>query len=201
MAQKELSFKSKEAFDWMRNIEPEPSHVEQVAHLALQLYDQLHTEHLLNSIEREWLLIASWLHDIGWVRRPDGKGHHKASAALILEKSWNEISKNEALIISQVARYHRKALPNESHLTFWSLDLEAQTAVRKLAAILRLADSLDHAHLSRVQGIQCEIFTDKIQVNISGHGDFVSESASFEKKKDLAEYVFKKQVFLGITRE
>ncbi len=201
MPDEKMNLKRREALEWMRQIEPEPSHVEQVARLACQLFDHLAELHQLQENHREWLEIAGWLHDIGWIRRPNGKGHHKASAAMILERKWIAMTREEALIVSQIARYHRKALPQERHLTFWSFEPEIQQIVRSLASILRIADALDHAHLSRVKVTECLLPGKELIVRIKGPEDLKSETKAFNKKKDLAEQVFGCPVRLAIDKQ
>lgn len=195
MGDEKQSLKQSEALEWMHQIEPEPSHVEQVTRLACQIFDELRDLHQLNDTHREWLAIAGWLHDIGWVRCPDGKGHHKASAAMILERKWLSLSQDEVLIISQIARYHRKALPQQRHLTFWSFEPATQQIVQALASILRVADALDHGHLSRVASLDCIYSDNEILVRVHGNeDDLMTEIKAFNKKKDLAERFYRRQV-------
>lgn len=200
MEDEKMSLKKREAQEWMLQIEPEPSHVEQVARLACRLFDELEALHQLGAEHREWLEIAGWLHDIGWVRRPNGKGHHKASAAMILERKWIALSQEETLIISQIARYHRKALPQQRHLTFWSFELETQQTVQALASILRIADALDHGHLKRVAQLDCVLADDELLVRVQGREkDLETEIKAFNKKKDLAEQFFGRPVRIEVV--
>ena len=52
-------------------------------------------------------------------------------------------------IISNITRYHRRGLPNKSHLPYMALDSDARVVVNKLGAILRVANALDADHLQK----------------------------------------------------
>jgi len=110
----------------------EPSHAVQVKRLALQLFDGLASLHGLGEREREWLQAAALLHDIGWSQ--PGKGHHKNSMKLILRENLDSWTEDEQRIIANIARYHRKSEPKESHKNFADLPPADQQKVRRLAA-------------------------------------------------------------------
>ena len=57
-------------------------------------------------------------------------------------------------VVANVARYHRRATPQKSHLPYMALDRETRVEVNKLAAILRLANALDADHLQKVKDVQ-----------------------------------------------
>src|SRR5262245_37982265 len=109
-----------EALAFMRELELRPVHVEHVARLAMQLFDQLVELHGLGPRERLQLEAAALLHDIGQARDPQGQdpqagGHHKRAARLIRERRWTHFSPAEVEVIAQLARYHRKAMPETAH--------------------------------------------------------------------------------------
>jgi hypothetical protein len=55
--------------------------------------------------------------------------------------------------VAHVARYHRGATPNKrKHVAFGALDRAMRRRVRRLAALLRVADGLDRGHVS---GVDC----------------------------------------------
>ena len=53
---------------------------------------------------------------------------------------------DETAIVSNIARYHRRGLPQKSHLPYIALDRTDRLIVNKLAAILRVANALDAEH-------------------------------------------------------
>jgi exopolyphosphatase/guanosine-5'-triphosphate,3'-diphosphate pyrophosphatase len=127
----------------------EPSHSDHVTVLALQLFDGWEPWHGLGGDERDLLECAALLHDIGWSQTPDGTGHHKHSARLIGEHAWRHLSAPDVAIVAQVARYHRKTLPQPHHERFHALPDKAQRQVMILGGILRVADALDVRHQAR----------------------------------------------------
>lgn len=127
----------------------------QTARLALRLFDVTASLHGLGTREREWLEYAALLHDIGYSIHY--RGHHKHAYYLITNAVLDAFDQREVEVIAHVARYHRGASPKASHPTFAALKPWQQRTIRKLAALLRVADSLDRTHASRVEEIYCSI--------------------------------------------
>lgn len=167
----------------------EPSHSDQVTQLALQLFDGLQPWHEMGARCRELLQSAALLHDIGWSQTPDGKGHHKWSASLILEQVWENLKKDEINVVAQTARYHRKSIPKEDHAEFQALSATARKKVMVLGGILRLADALDRTHVSKVKRVEVVISRDGFHVRVQADGTWEEERAMFEMKKDMLELV------------
>lgn len=165
----------------------EPSHSDQVAKLALELYDRLHGWHGFPERLRELLGSAALLHDIGWSQTPDGKGHHKHSARLIREHKWKNLSPEEVELVAQVARYHRKTPPLPEHQDFQALKAAAQKTVMILGGILRLADALDRTHTGRIARVEAEVGDDEIVVRAQNRGPWDAERTMFEAKRDMIE--------------
>jgi hypothetical protein len=57
----------------------------------------------------------------------------------------------ERELVANIARYHRKALPADRHADYMALDEDDRTLVRRLAALLWLADGLDADHFLVVE--------------------------------------------------
>jgi exopolyphosphatase/guanosine-5'-triphosphate,3'-diphosphate pyrophosphatase len=128
----------------------------------------------------------------------DGKGHHKESARLIREAVWTGFRADEVAVLAQIARYHRKSLPSEEHGDFMALGAEERERVRRLAALLRVADGLDRQHLQKVTEIRAEPAAGQVTVLVVGAG-LAEELAAARKKADLAEQVFgRRWVFAAV---
>src|SRR6266566_6402782 len=121
-----------------------PEHSQQVARLAMALFDQTRAIHGLTDREREWLEYASVLHDVGV--HISYERHHKHSYYLIKNGDLRGFEPEEIEIIALVARYHRQATPKRGHDGFGDMRRRPRRVVRTLAAILRLAESLDRSH-------------------------------------------------------
>jgi exopolyphosphatase/guanosine-5'-triphosphate,3'-diphosphate pyrophosphatase len=56
--------------------------------------------------------------------------------------------------MANVARYHRKALPSDRHGDFMALEDADRVVVRRLAALLRVAEGLDADHFQVVEQVE-----------------------------------------------
>jgi exopolyphosphatase/guanosine-5'-triphosphate,3'-diphosphate pyrophosphatase len=167
--------------------DPHPAHSEQVATLALALFDGLRTLHRYGSVQRRLLEIAGWLHDIGWSRAVSGK-HHKLSRDFILELDIPGLDEQDRLVCALIARYHTKALPDASrHKRFASLDAERRALVEWLAGILRVADGLDCDHANTVGRLACDIGEKAITIRLEAAGDRPMEIEEARQKQELLE--------------
>jgi exopolyphosphatase/guanosine-5'-triphosphate,3'-diphosphate pyrophosphatase len=133
-----------------RNGWDEP-HSRQVTKLALSLFDQTAELHGLGPPERELLEVAGLLHDVGFAVAQSA--HHKHSLYLIRNADLDGFGPEELAVIANVARYHRKALPSERHPDYQALSEGERVLVRRLAALLRIADGLDADHFQVVQQV------------------------------------------------
>ena len=173
------------AVDW------DVAHSRQVRDLALQLFDQLNGLHHLGSNERDLLEAAALLHDIGWTVSHDK--HHKHAYRLIQEsqRSLADFTATEIELIANIARYHRKALPALKHEPFAALAETDREIVRKLAALLRVADGLDRPHRQEVRQLTCEVTAGVIKLRLQVRYDPEAHRAGGERKRDLFEQVFR----------
>ena len=178
----------------MERLEPEPQHTRHVAFLALRLFDETQHLHRLGQPERVLLEGAARLHDVGWPISQGGAGHHKLSARLIREQKWRHLQRDEVEVVALVARYHRKALPNPGHEDFERLPPHRQEVVRKLAALLRLADALDRSHLQRVRDLKVRTTDRLLEISLLAGEVPSREIAGAERKGDLAREVFDRQL-------
>ncbi len=173
----------------------EPSHSDQVCRLALELFDALKKWHGLEPRDRELLQSAALLHDIGWSQTPDGKGHHKISARLIAEYDWRALAAGEVEIVAQIARYHRKAIPEKAHAAFRTLSRAAQEKVMVLGGILRVADAFDRTHTGRVEKIvSASVSNDTLLIRIRPNGNWEAERSMFELKRNMLELAAERTV-------
>jgi exopolyphosphatase/guanosine-5'-triphosphate,3'-diphosphate pyrophosphatase len=171
-------------------------HAEAVDRLASQLFDDLWNVHGLRSRDRMLLRAAAILHDIGDYVRYDG--HHKHSQYLIQHSDIMGLSPEERTVVANVARYHRKGLPDPTHPSFRDLDKDARARVRSLAALLRVADALDREHLGKVTGVRAEVDETKRKVvlHLSGEEDRALEEWTVKQKGDLLRDEFGLEVAL-----
>jgi exopolyphosphatase/guanosine-5'-triphosphate,3'-diphosphate pyrophosphatase len=97
-------------------------------------------------------------------------------------------------MIAQVARYHRKSMPELSHDEFRSLSDWDRSIVQRLAALLRLADSLDRNHTQLVQRVRVELPTNQIVFHLEASAMVLREIRAAQIKGDLAQAVFQRDL-------
>ena len=172
----------------------EVNHTLQVTRLALHLFDELKPLHRLGQRERNWLIYAALLHDIGWIE--GWKEHHKVSLRIILTTPMLPFSNKERLIIGSIARYHRKTLPEEKHDHYAALSQPERHVVCTLAGCLRLADGLDHTHQQRVRDLSCKLSPKKISISCTSILPDPADSEEAQLKSDLLGRAFHRKISL-----
>src|SRR5438552_7917025 len=146
-----------------------PEHAQQVARLAVTLFDQTRAIHGLTDREREWLEYAAILHDTGV--HISYERHHKHSYYLIKNGDLRGFEPDEIETVALLARYHRRAAPKRRQAGFGDLPRKRRRAVRTLAAILRLAESLDRSHAQSVSTIDLHDRGDDALLQLRTTGD------------------------------
>lgn len=189
-----MSERMNDVYELMHRLDPEPDHAQQVCKLAIKLFNELQDLHGLREPERELLFAASLLHDIGW--SVGGSRHHKSSMRLIMESKLPGWRGEEKIIIANIARYHRKAMPKISHKNFAILADDARVTVVKLSALLRVADGLDRSHRNAVENFECNLDIKQVELILYCRNDIGMEIYGFEKKRDLFQKEFKKNILI-----
>ncbi|MCS6782197.1 MAG: Ppx/GppA phosphatase family protein [Gloeomargarita sp. SKYBB_i_bin120] len=131
-------------------------HAQQVASLALQLFDQTQGRlHPGDPLEREYLWAAAMLHNCGHFISHDA--HHKHSYYLIRYGELLGYTENEIAVIANIARYHRKSPPKRKHENYSQLDKSSRAMIERLSAFLRIAVALDRRQIGAIQHLECKI--------------------------------------------
>jgi exopolyphosphatase/guanosine-5'-triphosphate,3'-diphosphate pyrophosphatase len=146
-----------------------PEHSQQVARLATALFDQTRAIHGLTDREREWLEYAAILHDVGVLISYEQ--HHRHSYYLIKNGDLRGFEPDEIETIALVARYHRRGTPKRRHDGYGDLRRRRRRAVRTLAAILRLSESLDRSHAQAVSSLELHDRGDDDMLRLRAAGD------------------------------
>lgn len=166
----------------------EEAHGLHVARLSERLFDAVADSHDFDAKDREILVAAAILHDVG--QRIAYKRHHKHSYYLISESELPGLDLDEVELVANVARYHRRADPSPKHPPFEALDDEDRERVTCLSAILRVADALDREHVQNVRDLAIEIDEGHMEIELEGEGSFELERWALERKKSLFEDAF-----------
>ncbi len=127
-------------------------HGRHVMMLATRLFDELRDEHGLADRQRLLLKVAALLHDIGvYVSL---RAHHKHSQYVLAASQIFGLSSEETAIVANIARYHRRGTPQETHVPYMALDRQDRLLVNKLAALLRVANALDAEHAQKIRDVR-----------------------------------------------
>lgn len=149
----------------------ERTHATHVARLALRIFDQTQELHRLHTGERELLEYAALLHEVGM--HVSYQSNHKHAYYLISHAGLRGFTTDQVAIVANVARYYRKAPPSDADENFRQLSAPQKDVVRKLSAMLRIADALDRGRRRAVRDVGVEIGdgTVHFQVRLRGEGD------------------------------
>lgn len=170
------------------------NHGRHVAHLAVRLFDEFQAEHGLSQRERLLLQVAALLHDIGVFLSL--RAHHKHSQYVLSSTQIFGLSNDETAIVANIARYHRRGLPNKSHLLYVALDRQDRLIVNKLGALLRIANALDAEHLQKVREIRL-IRRDRAWIlEVAGDGDLTMEQLAATARADLLAETFGRELVI-----
>ena len=174
-------------------------HARHVAALAVSLFDQLTDLHALGARERRFLVTAAILHDVGGF--VSYKGHHKHSQYLISRSELPGFTPKDMVIIGNVARYHRKGAPSSLHPEFALLPPVERDRVRKLSALLRIADALDKEHRQKITRIKVGVEDGQVRIRAVDADEVLLEQWALKKKDEVFREVFGMSVTLTTGKE
>lgn len=143
-------------------------HALTVSRLACALFDQLCAHFELDEDDRILLEIAALLANVGMT--VSHARHHLHSYYMIRNADLLGLTDDEIEVVAQVARYHRKSEPKESHDTFMALPAPDRARVRMLSAVLRVAIGLDRTHDGRVEDVGIDVDDTTITVVVEAAG-------------------------------
>jgi exopolyphosphatase/guanosine-5'-triphosphate,3'-diphosphate pyrophosphatase len=163
-------------------------HCEQVANLALQIFDGLKARFGLPASSRDLLQAAALLHDIGYLI--SHSKHHKHAYHLILHGDLPGFAPHEIELIANVARYHRRAFPKKRHENLARMTADERRLIARLSGILRIADGLDRTHSQTVTAVKLRAIKNRLRLSIEAPISPQVECADAQRKSDLFEQAF-----------
>ncbi|MBS1983939.1 MAG: Ppx/GppA family phosphatase [Bdellovibrionales bacterium] len=128
-------------------------HANHITALALSVFDQMRAQKFPFGLEeRRILMVAAYLHDIGKIISEGG--HQKHSAYILRNLRFPGMTPLDSKKAALVALYHRKDAPPKKDPLPGDLRGVHAEQVRRMVAILRLADGLDESHTQNVRAIK-----------------------------------------------
>jgi len=167
------------------------AHSNQVARLALELFDQTADLHGLDADDRALLEYAALLHDIGEHVAHDG--HHRHAAYLIQHGGLRGFAPEEVAFLAALARWHRRGEPRATE-ELGPLGPAGEERLRKLTALLRIADGLDRSRSQAVDDIDVTVGPSLVMIRLSSDRDTELEQWGARRKRDIFEKVFNREL-------
>jgi CHAD domain-containing protein len=209
---------------WAGYLDPDFSHSQRVAQLALLLYDGLKDAGLvatnltaeklaagsvgalsLDYDSRAVLQAAALMHDVGKAKGQEK--HQKKSYRMIrgMERplGW---SAREMEMAAVVARYHRGALPRPRGKSLQVLELPDRPIAMELAGVLRLANALDVRHGRRGDGgedsprLEVSLQNRVVVVRAAGYSALDGSAEGVAGARHLLETVLRRPVLVRSLR-
>lgn len=176
------------AINLARKYEADEKHGVHTATLARAIYQATRQQHQMGEKEQLLLEVASIVHDIG--EFVASRGHHRHTYYILVHSEVFGLSQMDMEVVANIARYHRRGVPQSDHPAYASLPRPARLTVNRLSAILRVADALDKSHSQRVQNPKITVVGDELQIRIEGGEDMGLERIALDSKAGLFEEVF-----------
>jgi len=174
------------ARSFANRVDHDTTHGEHVRLLARQLFHQLRDVHGVPDDKGVLLEVAALLHDVGEVVHQ--RGHHKHSEYMIRWGRIPGLDDTGREMVALMARCHRKDAGRVKDLIAGSaLPKELRGQLRKMTALLRLADGLDSEHRSRVEQVVATRMGNSIVLDLVVRDGPSREDASLTRKADLLQ--------------
>jgi exopolyphosphatase/guanosine-5'-triphosphate,3'-diphosphate pyrophosphatase len=174
------------------------AHADQVARMALRLFDDLASLHRLPASARPILEAAALLHDVG--NAVSYSRHHKHTYYLVANADVPGFSDHERELVALVARYHRRSPPDRERPDLGALSPADFRTVRKLATLLRLADSCDRSHHQPLKDVRVRLGARSVRLDLRSRHAIDLELWDAEREAPLFRQVFGRRLELGQLR-
>ena len=172
-----------------RRLGYDQQHAEHVRELSILLFDQLQPVHHLLPQSRVLLEAGALLHDTGHM--VSHRGHHKHGEYFAMNGDITGLEGRDRAIVAALVRYHnRKSEPASHHLAYSSLNNADKRIARRLAAILRIAEALDHAHRQRVLNLHASFQRAAATLEVQAKSDATEDLRSANRSSELFEKEF-----------
>ncbi len=149
---------------------------------------EMKAEHGLSPRYRLLLQVSAILQNCG--RFVNNRSFHKHSFYLIGNSEIFGLRRAETEMTAFIARYSYRSAPKYSHTSFMSLSRETRVAISKLAAILRIADALNHGNFHDPNALEFERSGDELTVILPPDDTILLKARSLETQGKMFEDIF-----------
>jgi exopolyphosphatase / guanosine-5'-triphosphate,3'-diphosphate pyrophosphatase len=167
-------------------------HALQVGALAVTLFEDLASLHRLPAAARRVLEAAAVLHDVG--SAVSYHRHHKHSAYLVANADLPGLDERERALAARVARFHRRSYPERHREDLADLSDGELSVLRRLAALLRVANSLDASHQGAVRSLRARVQGGAVKLRLHARGALDLELWELHRDAELFRQVFRKRI-------
>lgn len=181
-----------------RRFDFDERHAIQVGAMAVTLFEDLANLHGLPLAARRALEAAALLHDVG--NAVSFHKHHKHTFYLVANADMPGFSNREREIVATVARYHRRSTPDRNRADLAQLSAAELTTVRKLAALLRVANALDASHQQPVRELRAEQRDGVVTLRLRLRGPADLELWDADREGQFFREVFRKRLEFAVRR-
>ncbi|MCA1927592.1 MAG: HD domain-containing protein [Calditerrivibrio sp.] len=175
----------KNFFHYGKKYNLDETHAKKVSYFAIKLFNELQEIHSLGENEKFLLEASAILHDIGYYI--DIHNHHEHSAYIINSFKMPGYDKRDMKLISIISFMHReKKIRSDDTLS--RLTPNELLTVKKLVALLKIADSLDASHMQIIQDINLSISDTMIRITaVCRDIPYIEEKVFNRKNRDFLE--------------
>lgn len=163
-------------------------HADKVASLSQSLFRGLQSVHGQPPDRGKLLEAAAYLHDVGHFI--SDSRHHKHSFYVVMNSDLPGFTYQERLLVANLCRYHRKAMPSEQHDNFKPVDAQGRETIRSLVPLLRVADSLDRAHEQHVKDVRLRINGNNVELMLESNTSTKLEEWAVQQVRDIFEKIY-----------
>ena len=174
----------------------ENSHSLHVCDLALKIFSKTCKSLKMSKQDRVLLEAAALLHDIGYANNPEN--HPEASADLVLQSGLEGFNRSETKLIAGIIRLHSGNFHDLQKNPEIS-DIIKSRKVKQLAAILRIADGLDHGHIQNAQIKSFRKRNDLYYLSVDS-GGYSGNIKWAQNKSDLWNSVFHIKIKITLSK-
>lgn len=163
------------------------AHNENVAYLALNIFDSIRKVHGLGKRERLLLEIAIILHSCGDfinLNRSRENSYH-----IIMSTEIIGLSHKEREIVANLVRYSPDTFPRYSHFID-SMEKDTYIKLSKLFAIFLIANALDKSHKQKITDIKISLKQNILSITANTVEDITLEYGLFDEKANFFEEVY-----------